>query len=91
VKKRNYTQEFKDQVIKEVNTVKDIAVVARKHEVAKSTVSSWMKKQNSSMALIEGKEVTKELKDKEQENNHLKKLLWEKDLEIAILRDLLKK
>ncbi len=91
MKKRTYTQEFKEQVIKEVNTVKDIAVVSRKHEVARPTFSSWMKKQNSSMALIEEKEVTKELKDKEQENDHLKKLLGEKDLEIAILRDLLKK
>ena len=57
MKKRNYTQEFKEQVIKEVNNVKYIAVVARKHGVARSTVSSWMKKQNSSMALIEGRNI----------------------------------
>jgi transposase-like protein len=91
MKKKNYTQEFREQIIKEVQNVKDIGVVARKHEIARSTINGWLKKQNSSAALIEGKEVTKELKEKEQENDQLKKLLGEKDLEIAILRDLLKK
>jgi transposase len=32
-----------------------------------------------------------EFKEVENQNDHLKKLLGEKDLEIAILRDLLKK
>lgn len=37
------------------------------------------------------KEIVRDLKEKEQENNQLKKILGEKDLEISILRDLLKK
>jgi len=88
MKKKNYTEEFKSQIVKEVNNVKDIGIVARKHGIARSTVNGWIKKQGLSSTLIEGKEITKE---KEQENDHLKKLLGEKDLEISILRDLLKK
>lgn len=64
MKKKNYTEEFKSQIIKEVNNVKDIGVVARKHWIARSTVHGWIKKQGSSSTLIEGKEITKELKDK---------------------------
>lgn len=91
MKKKNYTEEFKEQVIREVNNVKDIGIVARKHGIARSTVHGWIKKQSSGTALIEGKEIVRDLKEKEQENNQLKKILGEKDLEISILRDLLKK
>ena len=91
MKKKSYTEEFKEQVIREVNNVKDIGIVARKHGIARSTVQGWIKKQNSGTALIEGKEIVRDLKEKEQENNQLKKILGEKDLEISILRDLLKK
>ena len=44
MKKKNYTEEFKEQVIREVNNVKDIGIVARKHGIARSTVQGWIKK-----------------------------------------------
>ncbi len=39
MKKKNYTEEFKSQIVKEVNNVKDIGIVARKHGIARSTVN----------------------------------------------------
>ena len=42
-------------------------------------------------ALVEGKNNENEINEITQENDKLKKILGEKDLEIAILKDLLKK
>ena len=67
-------------------------MVARKHDLIAGTVNRWVresKKPNNAPASKFSfdhniDEVTKE-------NDQLKKLLGEKDLEIAILRDMLKK
>jgi transposase-like protein len=94
MKRKVYTQEMKGQIIKEVEETGSLNVVARRHEVAPSTVSTWMKRSkgtNSKSKDISSTEVNKHVKEIESENDQLKKILGEKDLEIAILRDLLKK
>lgn len=44
MKRKVYTQEIKDQIIKEVDETGKLNVVARRHEVAPSTVSTWIKR-----------------------------------------------
>lgn len=99
--KRNiYSQELKEQVLKEIKETGNVAVVARKHSIARTTVDSWVKQAKAGKPLTESKPIANttlnkaydnEIKEVKNENDQLKKLLGEKDLEIAILKDLLKK
>ncbi|MFU0825450.1 MAG: hypothetical protein ACFWTK_10795 [Clostridium sp.] len=69
--------------------------------ISKSTIFTWIKESKNKdeikikpgrKALVEGdKELESELTEVTKENDQLKKLLGEKDLEIAILKDLIKK
>lgn len=75
------------------------AIVARRHDLSASMVNRWIREYrkygegafkgsgNSKVVNITDKSYRK----LEEENEHLKKILGEKDLEVAILRDLLKK
>lgn len=94
MKKKVYTQEMKDQVIKEVEETGSLNVVARRHEIAPSTISTWINRIKGTSAKstdISAVEVSKQIKEIESENDKLKKILGEKDLEISMLKDLLKK
>ncbi len=96
MRRNNYSDEFKEQVIQECYQVGNIAVVARRHDLSKSTVYTWMnkkKKHGSTKALSRDKDKRlKELADRlesaNKENDQLKKIVAEKELELAILRDL---
>jgi len=102
VTKHNYSSELKDKVIKEALETGNCALVGRRHEIAEYTVRDWVrayKKKNSkkspdkdtanhSSATISA---SLEQLNESQENERLKKIIGEKDLEIAILKDLLKK
>jgi len=100
MKGKRYTKEFKEMVIQEANEVNDVAQVARRHELDPKTIYRW--RSESKHKAWEATESTakktsvytptaQEFKQIETENGQLKKLLGEKDLEIAILRDLIKK
>ncbi|WP_318262829.1 transposase [Carboxydocella thermautotrophica] len=73
------------------------AIVARRHELNPNMVSRWVReyKQGKHQSLpVEHStinEIYPDYKQLTKENEQLKKLLGEKDLEIAILRDLVKK
>lgn len=79
--------------MKEALEVGNKALVAKRYELSTNLVQRWVK------AYEEGKlgqemvssPSSAEIKRLEEENEQLKKLLGEKDLEIAILRDLIKK
>ncbi|WP_031513908.1 transposase [Desulfofalx alkaliphila] len=97
-----YPKEVKEQILKEVEEVGSVHKVAKRHEVAPTTVYGWLKaKKNNHKAWDntsnKDKRIAKyipspkEFKELESENAKLKELLGEKDLEIHILRDLLKK
>lgn len=98
MKGKAYTDEFKEQVLREVDETGNMSLVARNHNVPTATLSTWsrqrknMVKSSSSRgpksSSFNSVTATKEV---EKENDTLKKLLGEKDLEIAILKDLLKK
>jgi transposase-like protein len=98
MKGKPYTAEQKEQILKEVDDTGNIALVARNHNIPSTTINTWIKKRNTSgkhssargpkSSNFNSNSYNKEI---EKENDQLKKLLGEKDLEIAILKDLLKK
>ena len=100
MKGKVYPKEFKEMVLQEVNESNDVAQVARRHELSTKTIYNWRKQ--SKHKAWEATDPTakktaiytptaQEFKELENENGQLKKILGEKDLEIAILRDLIKK
>jgi transposase len=42
--KKQYTEEFKEQSIKECQEVGNIALVARRHDVSPTTIYTWVRK-----------------------------------------------
>ncbi|MCP8970935.1 transposase [Ectobacillus ponti] len=88
MRRSKYFKEFKIQVVQEAKEVGNKAAVAGRYEVHENLVKKWVKEFDEHSELAVQWYVLKEL---EQENDQLKRLLGEKDLEIAILRDLLKK
>lgn len=100
MKGKNYTKEFKETVLREVRETNDVAQVARRHDLSTKTIYSWRKQEGSAAWNAAGAAAKRiaaytpspqEFKELEGENNQLKQLLGEKDLEIAILKDLIKK
>lgn len=101
MKGKSYAKELKEEILREVKEVGNVSLVSRRHGISKSTIFTWIKNSNNRdeikvkpgrKALVEGeKELEDEVTEVTKENDHLKKLLGEKDLEIAILRDLIKK
>lgn len=90
---RPYPQEFRDQVVREARETRNAALVARRHGLRDRLVQRWIREAaKGGRGLAAGDPTTTQaLAVAEQENRQLKHLLGEKDLEIAILRDLLKK
>ena len=100
MQRKRYAMEFKQQVLQEVREVGNAAQVARRHGLTPKVVYDWLAKSKhhdwqSTPAVA--KKVSSyvpsavEFKELETENDKLKKILGDKDLEIAILRDLVKK
>lgn len=103
MRRKKYSPEFKLKVVKEAIETGNSSLVARNHQLGSSMVSRWVRQYKAvgESNFLAGKTSTqqwsntpfteKEKKKLAQENDRLKKLLGEKDLEIEILRDLLKK
>ncbi len=94
MKRTKHPQEFKVQVCKEAIETGNAALVARRYELSSNMVNRWVKEyKEGKYADIISTVGTSPIETKKlsQENDQLKKLLGEKDLEIAILRDLIKK
>jgi len=93
---RQYTEEFKKQILAECQEVGNVALVARRHQISENTIYTWIKKmrKNSSLKPLPKAEkqclgeLEKRLKELSIENDRLKRLLAEKELELAILREL---
>lgn len=93
---RKYSDEFKEQILKECEDTGNIALVARKHNISPKTIYGWsyaVKRRGSVKPLPKNQnkrisEAEKRLNDLSNENAQLKKLLGEKELELAVLRDL---
>ncbi len=76
----SFSQEFKDQILKEVEEVKNVNLVCKKHGLKSSTVHGWLKKSRNGNQLAEEKLV-----------RELKKKVTAQEEEITVLRALLKK
>jgi transposase-like protein len=94
--KKEYTKEFREQIVKECQEVQNVSLVARRHNISSNTIHTWIKKTKkygSTNPLPKNEvkrvqEIEKRLENLGQENNTLKKLLGEKELELAVLREL---
>lgn len=87
-----YSKELKEQIAQEIKEVGNVTAVAKKHGIASSTIHGWIYHQKIKAGSV--KEVRQELSLKNEyfeENKRLKKQLEKKDLEISIMKDLLKK
>lgn len=94
--KSHYTDEFKEQIIKECQETGNVSIVARRHEISSSTIHTWiqkLRKRGSVKPLPKAKDskhkvMEKQLKEVSTQNDRLKRLLADKELELAILREL---
>jgi len=96
MKRKRYSPEFKAQVVKDAVEVGNASIVARRHGLSVNMVSRWVREQNGSknplsLTSIRAQRQTDDPKSLSAENDKLKKIIGEKELEIEILRDLLKK
>lgn len=101
--RRRHSPETKLRVVKEALETGNVSVVARRYDLSSSMASKWVRqyKQHGEAAFTAGSNgrtggqqfslSEKEYRQLEAENERLKKILGEKDLEVAILRDLAKK
>lgn len=93
MKRTKHSKDFKLQVVKEATETGNKTLVARRYELNPNMVSRWVREYTDGKFGDVDATVLPDLDSKElsKENDQLKKLLGEKDLEIAILRDLIKK
>lgn len=75
--KKQYSEEFKEQLIKECQEVGNVALVARRHNISPNTIHTWIrktKKRGSINPLPKNgakriQEIEKRLEDISKENN----------------------
>ncbi len=103
MKNKKYSESFKRQVAKEAVEVGNNSAIARKYGISSSVVPKWIKASNieTPMDKMRNKAVGsrkeelltdfKEVDKIEEQNLKLKKLIGDKELEIEILREMLKK
>ena len=74
---KRYTGEEKAEIFKEVESLGNVSFVAKKHGMPATTIQNWIRKGLS--------------QSKSSEVRKLKKTISQQELEISILKDLLKK
>ena len=87
MKRNRFTEEQVIRILKKAESSgQTVTEICRKHGVVEQTFYRWRKKYGG----LEVKELRR-LKEYEQENGRLKRLLAERDLEIDAMKDLLSK
>jgi transposase-like protein len=98
--RREFSKEQKIQIVKEVMQTGNISVVARRYDIRNSVIGRWLDKyrQYGEAAFGAMKPAAKsvnpfaaQMHALEMENERLKRILGEKDLELAVMKDLQKK
>jgi transposase-like protein len=82
---QSYTAEFKTQVIHEVQETQNATLVARRHQLSPSMVRRWSREVRQDTGESAGGLSLAE------ENAQLKRLVIDRDLQIAVLQDALRK
>ena len=85
--KKRFTEEQIVGILREAQTgEKTMAEVARQHSVSEPTIYAWRRRYGG----MEQPEVRR-LRELEKENARLKRLLAERDVEVDVMREFLKK
>jgi transposase-like protein len=85
MKKTRFTEEQMVGILREADQ-RPIADVAKKHGVSDQTIYAWLKR----FGTLEPADV-KRLRQLEQENGRLKKMVADRDLEIDVLKEITRK
>ena len=85
MKKSRFTEEQMVKIVRESDSA-GVPVAAKKHAVSEQTVYLWRKQFGS----LEATDV-KRLKQLEQENGRLKKIVAERDLELDVMKEINRK
>ena len=94
--RKDYTQEFKEQILRECQEVGNVPVVARRHNISPNTIHTWRRKARKTgstkpLPADEAKRI-KELEARlakiSTENDRLKRIVAEKELQIAVVEEL---
>jgi transposase-like protein len=94
--KRDYTQEFKEQILRECQEVGNVAVVARRHNISPNTIHTWKRKAKKTGSttplptddLKRIRELEARLEKIGTENDRLKRIVAEKELQITIMEEM---
>ena len=82
MKRARFTDEQIVRILKEADR-SPVSEVAKRHGVSEPSIYSWRKKFGDM-----GTDDVRRLKALEQENNRLKKILAERDLEIEVMKEI---
>lgn len=77
---KQYSQEYKSQILKEIEEVGNITLVCKKHEIKRTTVMNWLNKDKNKVKIAEQKQI-----------KALNRKVKDQELEIEVLKSLLKK
>ena len=85
MKKTRFSEEQMVKILREADRT-PVAEVAKKHGVSDQTIYAWRKRYGT----LEAADVRR-LRQLEQENSRLKKLVAERDLELDVMREISRK
>ena len=85
MKKTRFTEEQMVTILREADQ-KPVAEVAKKHDISDQTIYAWRQRYGT----LEAADV-KRLRQLEQENGRLKKMVADRDLEIDVLKEITRK